>query len=55
MSRRSGGRSFLQYGVPLILLVSGGSYGLSFLLQGKYDVKASCSHAVECKHAQSAL
>lgn len=37
--RSSGGRSFLLYGIPLILLVSGGSYGLSFLLQGKYDVK----------------
>ena len=41
MRRCSGGRSFLLYGVPFILLVSGGSYGLSFLLQGKYDVKAS--------------
>ena len=44
MSRRSGGRSFLLYGVPFISLVSGGSYGLSVLLQGKYDVKVSASH-----------
>lgn len=44
MSRRSGGRSFLQYGVPFILLVSGGSYGLSVLLQGKYDVKVNTLH-----------
>ena len=39
---RGGGRlQFAQKGLPLILLVLGGSFGISLALQGKFDLKVS--------------
>lgn len=38
MARRQSG-AFLRVGLPMIVLVTGGSVILSQLLQGKYDIK----------------
>ena len=39
MSSRSQAKAFRQAGLPLLLLVGGGFYGLSYMLQGNLSVK----------------
>ena len=45
MSSRSQAKAFRQAGLPLLLLVGGGFYGLSYILQGNRSVKV---HFVIC-------
>ncbi|CAL5224746.1 g7479 [Coccomyxa viridis] len=39
MARRQASDAFLRIGLPMFILVTGGSFLLSQLLQGKYDIK----------------
>ena len=39
MVRRQGSDAFFRIGVPMFILVTGGSLLLSQLLQGKFDIK----------------
>jgi len=39
MSSRSQGKAFRQAGLPLLLLVGGGFWGLSYILEGNRSVK----------------
>ena len=52
MARRQSS-AFLRVGLPMFILVTGGSVILSQLLQGKYDIKVlRPSEAAACKHLQ---
>ena len=46
MYKEKPGKAFQQVGLPLLLLVVGGTWGLSRLLQGKYTVKVQCRIAL---------
>ncbi len=43
MVKRQGTDAFYRIGVPMFILVTGGSFLLSQLLQGKFDIKAGLS------------
>ncbi|KAL3141798.1 hypothetical protein ABBQ32_004472 [Trebouxia sp. C0010 RCD-2024] len=44
-----GSRAFLTVGLPLFVLTVSGFYGLSHLVQGKYDVQAQRKKVVDLK------
>ena len=54
MVKRQGTDAFFRIGIPMFILVTGGSFLLSQLLQGKFDIKASLS-ALLCACLVSAL
>ena len=54
MVNRQGTDAFFRIGIPMFILVTGGSFLLSQLLQGKFDIKASLS-ALLCACLVSAL
>ena len=47
-----GSRAFLKVGVPLFALTVTGFYGLSHLVQGKFDVQVSNAYLAQHQHGQ---
>lgn len=41
MSRRNQAKAFREVGLPLLLLVGGGFYGLTYFLEGLFEIKVN--------------